>query len=64
MKHNKTSKEQSITESLLKDMLDRQKAHTKQSMQDVLIGSTPLAPSDLFQDDGSGYNADFVFPQD
>ena len=64
MKYKKSRQEPSVTEPLLKDMLDRHKAQTKQSMQDVLIGSTPLAPSAQYQDDGGGYNADFVFPQE
>ncbi len=62
MKHNQNRKEQSVTKPLLKDLIERQKAES-QTMPEVSVGSEPLAPSDLFQDDGSGYNSNFTFPQ-
>jgi hypothetical protein len=54
----------SITAPLLEDMLDRQKADCKAQLQDATVGSTPVAPPDLFQDSGQGYNLDFTFPQE
>lgn len=54
----------SITGPLLKDMLDRHKADCKAELQEVTVGSTPLAPPDLYQDPGQGYNLDFTFPQE
>ncbi len=61
MKHKQSQKEQSVTKLLLKDLIERQKAES-QKIPEVSIGSEPLAPSDLFQDDGSGYNLNFTFP--
>ncbi len=63
MKQNQNRKEQSVTKPLLKDLLERHKAEA-QKMPEVSVGSEPLAPSDLFQDDGGGYNRDFTFPQE
>ncbi len=63
MKHKQNRKEQSVTKPLLKDLIERQKVESPK-MPEVSIGSEPLAPSDLFQDDGSGYNLDFTFPQE
>ncbi|MBV8550661.1 MAG: hypothetical protein JOY54_05120 [Acidobacteriaceae bacterium] len=54
----------SITEPLLRDLLDRQKADSKVELQNVTVGSKPLAPPDLYQDPGGGYNPDFTFPQE
>jgi hypothetical protein len=54
----------SITGPWLKDMLDRQQTDCKTQLQKVTVGSTPLAPPDLYQDPGQGYNPDFTFPQE
>ncbi|MBV8069211.1 MAG: hypothetical protein JO270_04850 [Acidobacteriaceae bacterium] len=54
----------SITEPLLKDMLDRQQADCETQMQEVTVGSKPLAPPALYEDPGQGYNPDFTFPQE
>jgi hypothetical protein len=64
MKQNQRRKDASITTPLLKDLVERQKAASKQMEPDVKIGSTPLPPPDLYQDGGSGYNPDFTFPQE
>ncbi|MBV8864742.1 MAG: hypothetical protein JO210_05010 [Acidobacteriaceae bacterium] len=63
MKHNRNRKEQSVTKPLLKDLIERQKADSEKTPE-VSVGSEPLAPSDLFQDDGGGYNLNFTFPQE
>jgi hypothetical protein len=64
----KSSKSQmgSITQPLIKELVDRQKSGFKKLMTDQVpsVGSKPLAQPDLYQDPGDGYNADFVFPQD
>jgi hypothetical protein len=63
MKRN-DSRQGAITQPLLKDLMDRQKAESKENLQKVVVGSEPLQPSDLYQDSGSGYNRDFTFPQE
>lgn len=63
MKQNKSAKGGSITEPLLKKLLDRHKQESQQSKAEPTIGSKPLKPSDLYQGDGGGYNADLSFPQ-
>jgi hypothetical protein len=61
----KKGQEASITQPLLKDLIQRHKADTKNALeQKPSVGSTPLEQPDLYQDPGCGYNADFVFPQD
>lgn len=65
----KSSKSQkgSITQPLIKELVDMQKSDFKKLMTDhqvPSVGSKPLAQPDLYQDPGDGYNADFVFPQD
>ncbi len=62
MKHNR--KEPSVTQPLLKDLMDRQKTESKLAMEEVKVGSTPLPSPDLYQDAGGGYNPDFTFPQE
>lgn len=54
----------SITEPLLKDLMDRDKANSKINNPDPSVGSKPLPPPDLYQDSGAGYNEDLTFPQD
>jgi hypothetical protein len=54
----------SITEPLLKDLMDRDKANSKFNHPDPSVGSKPLPPPDLYQDSGGGYNEDFTFPQE
>ncbi len=64
MKQHQNRKEASVTDPLLKDLLKRQLADSKQANPKVAVGSTPLAPPDLYQDAGGGYNPDFTFPQE
>ncbi len=58
----------SFTQPLLKDLIARQKVDSKITLDKMTgksdIGSTPLQQPALYQDPGSGYNADFEFPQD
>ena len=62
----KKGQEASITQPLLKDLVIRSKVQAKSTLASMKtnVGSTPLAPPDLYQDPGDGYNANFVFPQD
>jgi len=62
-------KEASVTQPLLKDLMNRQKEESKLTFGHIAsdkpgIGSTPLEPPALYEDSGEGYNANFVFPQD
>lgn len=61
---SKDRKNGSVTEPLLKDLKDREKADSKVSNPDPSVGSKPLPPPDLYQDSGGGYNQDFAFPQE
>jgi hypothetical protein len=54
----------SVTEPLLKDLMDRGKANSKFNNPDPSVGSKPLPPPDLYQDSGGGYNQDFTIPQE
>jgi len=54
----------SITEPVLRDMLDRQKADSEAELKNITVGSKPLPSPDLYQDPGGGYNPDFTFPQE
>jgi hypothetical protein len=62
----KKGQEASITQPLLKDLLNRSKVESKLTFDSVKsnVGDTPLEQPALYQDPGSGYNAGFVFPQD
>jgi hypothetical protein len=68
MKSSKGQKA-SFTQPILKDLIERQKAEQKQQLSQTLneipsVDSTPSGQPALYQDPGSGYNANFVFPQD
>jgi hypothetical protein len=54
----------SITKPLLKEVVDLDKANSKEVMQHPVVESTPLDPPALYQDAGGGYNLDFIFPQE
>ncbi len=56
----------SITKPLLKDLVERSKATNNALTKFVepSVSANPLEPSDLYQDSGSGYNADFSIPQE
>jgi hypothetical protein len=58
------SKNQSVTATLLKDVMAQHKANTKATQENVSIGSKPLDPPALYEDAGEGYNADFTIPQE
>lgn len=53
-----------ITNPLLKDLVERQKAYSKAVLEQPEVGSDPLPSADLYQDSGGGYNPDFTFPQE
>lgn len=63
MKAN-NSKKDSITAPLLKDVIVRDKVNQKLNRENLLIGSKPLNAPALYEDQGEGYNANFVFPQE
>jgi hypothetical protein len=54
----------SITEPLLKELVDREKASSKLTKNEPTVESKPLDPPDLYQDSGGGYNPDLTFPQE
>jgi hypothetical protein len=64
MKKNKFSQQGSIIKPLLKDLLKRQKIDADKTFPEVEVGSTPLSPSDVFQDAGGGYNRNLTYPQE
>jgi hypothetical protein len=63
MKQNKTAKDSSVSEPILKDLVERHQVETKQVMAQVLIGKEPLKPAALYQNDGGAYSNNFTFPQ-
>jgi hypothetical protein len=63
MKSNKRQNA-SITEPLLKDLVESEKANSKIINQNPSVGSKPLQPPALYEDAGEGYNEDFTFPQE
>jgi hypothetical protein len=63
MKRNSSSKP-SLTDSLLKELLESVKAESRRNHPEPSIGSEPLPAPDLYQDAGGGYNPDLTFPQD
>jgi len=63
MKSKKLPK-QSVTKPMLKELADREKANLKAQKQITYVGSKPLDPPALYEDAGTGYNADFTFPQE
>lgn len=62
MKVNR-SKADSVTASLLKDVVERDQANQKANWDNVSIGQKPLAPPALYEDSGEGYNPDYTCPQ-
>lgn len=57
----------SITKPLLKDLVNRKQAEDKQNPVVPAVENSPakhpVQPA-LYQDSGSGFNANFTFPQD
>ena len=51
----------SVTQPLLQDLINREKANDK--AENPAVTSQPLPPPDLYQDPGGGFNTDFTFPQ-
>jgi len=62
MQTPKKGQDASITTPLLQDLIERAKANSK--IQNASISEQPSAPASLYQDAGSGYNSNFVFPQE
>lgn len=54
----------SITEPLLEDLVEAEKANSKIINSSPSVGSKPLPSPALYQDSGGGYNEDFTFPQE
>jgi hypothetical protein len=48
----------------LKQLVEREKAESKQRMQAVSVRSAPQPAPALYQDAGGGYNRNFTFPQE
>jgi hypothetical protein len=53
-----------ISGPLLDSVIGLDKANFAANFPAPSIGSNPLPQPDLYQDSGSGYNANFTFPQD
>jgi hypothetical protein len=49
---------------LLDNVVATDKENFKANFPSPSIGSRPLPQPDLYQDQGSAYNANFTFPQD
>jgi hypothetical protein len=64
MKTKTKPQNSSFTEPLLADIVAHDKANFEANFHPPKVGITPLAQPALYQDPGSGYNLDFVFPQD
>jgi hypothetical protein len=52
-----------VTGPLLAELVQQDKANKAANFPAPSVGEQPLPPADLYQDSGSGYNANFVFPQ-
>jgi hypothetical protein len=61
MQTSKKGQDASITTPLLQDLMDRVEANSK--IQNASLAERPK-PANLYQDAGSGYNSNFVFPQE
>lgn len=62
MQTSKKGRNASITTPLLQDLIERAKVNTK--IQKVNTSEMPAEPANLYQDAGSGFNSNFVFPQE
>ncbi len=57
--------ESRLTLPLLTDLIERSKVQEQTTLSKISgVDSAPLAQPNLYQDSGSGYNRNFVFPQD
>jgi hypothetical protein len=63
MKTKTKTQSSPITGPLLDELVQRDKANRAANFPAPSVGEQPLPPPDLYQDSGSGYNANFVFPQ-
>jgi hypothetical protein len=62
MKVNR-SKADSVTASLLKDVVERDQANQKANCDNVTISQKPPAPPALYEDSGEGFNPNYTYPQ-
>jgi hypothetical protein len=59
-----TQKLSPISGPLLEQVVLLDKANFAANFPAPFVGEKPLPQPDLYQDPGSGYNANFTFPQD
>ncbi|HEY7209081.1 MAG TPA: hypothetical protein VH477_02315 [Bryobacteraceae bacterium] len=72
MKYNQHRKGRPLAKPLLHELVKRHRADFKRvvrlastgSSNSPTVGSTPLAPPDLYQDSGGGYNANLTLIQE
>jgi hypothetical protein len=64
MKTKTDTKGSPVSGPLLESVVGLDKANFEANFPAPSVGSKPLPQPDLYQDQGSGYNADFMFPQD
>jgi len=64
MKTKQKPQSGSFSAPLLDSIVELDKANYRANFRESTVGSTPLPQPALYQDSGSGYNANFVFPQD
>ena len=61
----KKGQDGSITQPILKDLIQRHKVEVKTTLANAAcVDQKLLAQPALYQDPAQGYNANFVFPQD
>ena len=65
MKTKNDTKTCPLSGQLLDDVVEQDKANQDANfpVPSPSVGEKPLAPPDLYQDDGGGYNKNFTFPQ-
>jgi len=64
MKTKTNTKSGPVSGPLLENVMALDKANFEANFPAPSIASKPLPQPDLYQDQGSGYNANFTFPQD
>ncbi len=66
MKTKPNTKNCPLTGQILDAVVEQDKANKDANFPvtpSPSVGEKPLAPPDLYQDDGGGYNSDLTFPQ-
>ena len=64
MKKRMEGQKPSITGPMLKSVLEIEKGGRAKEGQVPSVSSEQLRPAAEYQDDGGGYNANYVFPQE